>query len=262
MKCLLKHKSTNYKLLNNKTCAKFFSHIYHNFPAVSHYYYNGKLTNLDTFANDYDKYIVAYLHKRWTLKQEIPPRVKILNTKKAFGKVLQNQKIDRKFTNLPEEILRYQYDNGFINRNYIFNILLEKNEIDLYKAVVDKVIVSGYTVKLDDYNDFMNIKDNVDKLVNVFFNGDELTELDKVLELLYIKEKKNRLQNSPKFITKNNTIVFTDNDYKKYITTFGYLNELKDKLNIDIEDKYIFNKVNWGLMLETLQMMGYSNRNM
>jgi hypothetical protein len=239
---------------------KSLSYIYHNLPTVSQYHLNGKLIQLDSQIELYNPQLRAYLEKKWTSKQDIPPAIKSIQTKK--DKILQTQKIDKKYTNLPEELLRFQYDNGFINRNYIMNILLEKNEIDLYKAIMDKLIMNGYTVKTDDYLDYSNIKENINKLVEVFFNGDELTDMEKALEVIYIKEKRNKYLDTPKFLLKGTNFVYTENDYKKYITTFGTLDELKEKLSIDMDNKLLFNKMNWGLILETLQMMGYTNRSM
>jgi hypothetical protein len=258
MKCLLSHRCHTNKLIN--TSVKKFSYIYHNFPIVSQYYCNGKLIQLDSGLESYNKYITALLQKRWTLKQDIPALVKTIHSKKAFAKWLLLQKLDRKYTQLPEEMLRFQYDNGFINRNYIFNILFEKNEIDLYKTIADKLIMNGYTCNYDDFNDYMGTRDKVARLVNIFYNGEVLTDLENVLETIYIKEKRNKYLDTPKFLMKGSNFMYTEGDYKKYMTTFGTLAELKDKLSIEMENKYINKKLDWGLLLETVQMMGYSNR--
>lgn len=239
---------------------KYFSHIYHNFPTVSNYYYNGKQHQFDNDVDSYNNQIMAFLQKRWTLKQDIPPLIKIINTKKSYHKILNSQKIDKKYTPMHIDHLRYQYDNGFINKNYIFNILLEKNEIDLFKNIMDKLIMNGYVVKNDNYIDHNSIRDKINKLAEVFFNGDKLSDLEKCIEALYLREKQLKIIDLPKFLQKNLGLIITENDHKKFISIFGTLRDIKNPICVNMEDKYINEKIDFSLMLETIQKMGLSNR--
>ena len=237
---------------------KNFTYIYNNFPTVSNYYYNGKYYQFDKDIEGYNKYISAFLQKRWTLKQEIPPMIKIIPIKKSIQKFIHNQKIDKKYTILQIDHLRFLHDNGFINKNYVFNILFEKNEIDLCRAINDKIIMNGYVIKCDDYLDYQNILDKVNTYVDIFYNGDNLTELEKVIEAIYLREKMIKYTDMPKFIQKS--VIFTENDFKKFVSIFGSISEIKNPTCNDIDIKYLSKKFNFGLMLEFMQHMGLTNR--
>jgi hypothetical protein len=125
---------------------------------------------------------------------------------------------------------------------------------------MDKLIMNGYVVKHDNYADYSAIRDKINKLVDVFYNGDKLSELEKVLEAIYLREKRIKYTDLPKFLQKNLNVIFTENDFKKYISVYGNIGDIKHPVCINLDEKYITEKFDFSLMLETLQSMGISNR--
>jgi hypothetical protein len=256
--------SSNVLKIFYKTNARNFSNVYHNFPAVHSYYVNGKYVLLDNLTSA-KTLVEEFLSKRWVTKQEIPPKIKVINSTPSLKEIIHPQKNfkNKKMVNIDESVLRYMYEGGYLDRNYFLNVLFEKNEIDLLKEVLDKVVLNGYVVKYFDkkenndskeiivpsneYQEHIQIKEKINKLVSIFYGKQELSELDKVLQLIYINDKWT-IYNHFKY-TKNDKFytVFTDNDY---MASKGFIwlpeNEFK-KENFDVNktlegfnlDKYL-----------------------
>jgi hypothetical protein len=256
--------SSNVLKIFYKTNTRNFSNVYHNFPAVHSYYVNGKYVLLDNLTSA-KTLVEEFLSKRWVTKQEIPPKIKVINSTPSLKEIINSQKNfkNKKMVNIDESVLRYMYEGGYLDRNYFLNVLFEKNEIDLLKEVLDKVVINGYVVKYFDkkenndskeiiapsneYQEHLQIKEKINKLVSIFYGKQELSELDKVLQLIYINDKWT-IYNHFKY-TKNDKFytVFTDNDY---MASKGFIwlpeNEFK-KENFDVNktlegfnlDKYL-----------------------
>lgn len=213
-----------------KTNTRKFSNIYHNFPAVHSYYVNGKYVVLDSLSSG-KTLIKEFLSKRWVTKQEIPPKIKVITSPLSIKEIIHSQKIfkNKKMINIDEYVLRYMYDGGYLDRNYFLNILFEKNEVDMLKEILDKVVINGYVIKYFDdssnknnteiskesceYLEYIQMKEKINKLISIFNGTQELSELDKILQIIYINDKYS-IYNYFKY-SKNQKIYsfFTDNDY-------------------------------------------------
>lgn len=201
------------KTLQNVSNKKF-SYIYNNFPVVHQYYYNGKHCILDTNIEQYNKLIEAFLTKRWTTKQEIPAKIKILNYDFSSSKVLMVQKVQelKKIVQVDEDVLRFQYDHGYIDRNYIMNVLLEKNEIELNRQILNKLIINGYVIKLEDNEKNINFREKIDNLVQIFYKGDKLTAMEKSIQTLYLTYKFRKYISYKSSKLPRDQSIFTDKD--------------------------------------------------
>lgn len=214
MKCLFAKQTSKSKPTLYHINKKNYN-IFNNFPITRFYYSRNKPVTFD--KNTYNTYIEAYLSKKWTLKQEIPPKIQILNIPESFKSIVSSQKISKVVTYIKKELLRFQYDNGYINTNYLFNITFEKNEINLYKSIADKLILNGYVAKQEDSIDYENVKSRIDELVNIFFKGDELTKLDKAIQFIYIEKKIANYLHSKQSTLYKNSCVLTEKDIKQGI---------------------------------------------
>jgi hypothetical protein len=81
------------------------------------------------------------------------------------------------------------YDSGDINSQYIMSLFSEEYEKNVYDAYVNKVLLNGQVVSLGDYNEYVGTKKTCDKLVKIFYQGEELTEFELDLEKIYLAEK-------------------------------------------------------------------------
>ena len=194
MKILTKKTNHNVCKFNNQSI-KHFSHIYHNLPAVTHYWLNGKIVIFDHYPF-YNSTIDEFLNKRWIAKSEISPKIKITNTPSSLSQILSTQKPlekIKKIVNYDENLLRFMHDKGHIDRNYIYNIFLEKNEIDVNKEIMDKVVMNGYVIKYIDneaeYDSYMKNINIIKRLVNIFYISNELTQKEQIIQAIYLTEK-------------------------------------------------------------------------
>jgi hypothetical protein len=241
MKMLCKKKLLEKKIIFNKLCKFDMSYYYHNFPTVAEYYCNGKLITLDKNFHNYNNYFRAFLSKRWINKFEIPPKIEILNVPEGIqGLINHTQSIPNEISplDLDESILKYFYSKGYINRNYIFNILFEKNEINLYKSILNKQIMNGYVVKYffddrdgeiiqSDFNIQNNISQKIKEYVKIFFFGQELTRFEKALNIHYLTQKW------------NNYIDYKNNKEGIQYTLFTRNDMLRSKLFFDYKEKLL-----------------------
>jgi hypothetical protein len=207
----------------HKNVRRNFSYIYHNLPSVPNYNLNGKNIILDEDISNYNKFIREFLTKKWLTKSEIPPIIKSIPISQKD--ILSYQKVLKRTPMVPldEDILRYQYEKGFINRNYLFNILFEKNEIDLNRAILSRIVMSGYCVKYFDCQDFQELTENrqkVENLVKVFYLGQNLTDQEKAIQAIYLTYKYNKWRERKKFA------LFTNSDLAKSMNVNYFIEEL------------------------------------
>lgn len=181
--------------INKISYKKNSSHIYHNLPAVPHYWLNGKIVIFDNYPI-YNSTIDEFLDKRWISKHEIPPKIKIVNAPQSLIGILSTQKFhekSKKIVSYDENMLRFLHEKGHIDRNYIFNTLFEKNEIDLTKEILDKVVINGYVVKYieneEEYNEYNKNLSLINRFVGIFYDCNELTEKEKIIQAIYSQEK-------------------------------------------------------------------------
>jgi hypothetical protein len=229
---------------------KEFSYIYHNYPAVPHYWVDGKIKILDYYPW-YNTIITQFLNKRWINKDEIPPKINVLtNQISSHNTNITYSKFN--IVNFDENILHYMHDAGYIDRNYTMNILLEPNEIELNKEILNKIIMNGYVIKYLDnepeYIEYNNTKNEIDSLVKIFYEGKkyQLTELEKLIQTKYILLK---WEKNWQYKDRNNTMRkksdVTDFDMERSMGMIAFSENLfkKGTINIyNILQNFNFNK--------------------
>lgn len=181
----------------NYTYKKQFS-IIHNYHSPYTLWYHGKFVNLDDKMEEYNKYIQAFLSKRFTHKREIPPKIKILpkdlnNTLKDYHNSFYIQKTYPLYTLLDLSYLKQMHNLNIIDSGYILSRFCEDGEKNMIDAIYEKVLVCGRVEFLEDYEFFENIRKECKRLVDVFYNGDKLSPFEREIERAYLHLKREKM---------------------------------------------------------------------
>jgi len=151
-----------------------------------------KTVKYDSFLNEYDKAVKAFLAKRWTKKEELPPKIYIIDPVDEVKDSLNQQRLVFMKKLLEHERLQKMSDANDMNSQYLMSITLEEHLKPLFDEYLKKVLVNGQVVpmkKLEEYNQIVN---DCKKVYMRFFFGDELTELEKDIESRYLLTKQGK----------------------------------------------------------------------
>lgn len=187
--------------LKNKTSVlisfstKKFS-IIHNYHSPYIVWSNGANCIFDDNINEYNEYIQAFLEKRFTHKKEIWPKIKIL---KDLGKILKDYhntfyvQITYPVHNLiPYAYMKHIHSHNIIDSGYVISRFFEEWEKPMYDAAFSKFFICGRVEFMEDAEYFKNLRTDVSNLIDVFYNGDKLTEFEREIERAYLTCKQNK----------------------------------------------------------------------
>eukprot|EP01017_Pseudomicrothorax_dubius_P041819 TRINITY_DN6744_c0_g1_i2.p1 TRINITY_DN6744_c0_g1~~TRINITY_DN6744_c0_g1_i2.p1 ORF type:complete len:580 (-),score=146.87 TRINITY_DN6744_c0_g1_i2:150-1889(-) len=152
---------------------------------TKHYYY-------DTNIWQYMPPIRALLQRRWTRKEEVPPKIAILEELPELRPQLEQQRLITftKLFDIPR--LARMHEVGEIDTAYLISILCEDHFKPLIDALLSKVLVSGAMPPLERRSEHEALRQEVIRLYRVFFFGDEVTELERDLEYKYLYSKQEK----------------------------------------------------------------------
>lgn len=91
----------------------------------------------------YSKEIQAFLQKRRITRNEVPPKIAVVQSPKQFGNLLKSQTIEKEFEEVSLNSLAVCFDNMEIDTHYIWSIFFDNSEFSLYKSILQKQILNG-----------------------------------------------------------------------------------------------------------------------
>ncbi len=88
-----------------------------------------------------------------------------------------------------ERHLERLYEADDVNSQYVQSVVCEEFEKQMHEAIMQKVLMNGSVVSLIDKPKHDQIREKVDKLHKIFYQGDPLTEFELDVERMYVNEK-------------------------------------------------------------------------
>lgn len=140
----------------------------------------------DENITEYNKYIQAFLNKRFTHKKEVPPKISILNTSKEYHNTLYIQQSYPFYTLFDIQNMKFMRNLNILDTGYFISRFFEEYEKNLYDAVLSKILVCGRVEFMEDQNEFNEIKKKINSLVKIFYDGDPVSFLERDIERSYI----------------------------------------------------------------------------
>jgi hypothetical protein len=200
--------------------------IIHNYHSPASLFLGNREYIFDEGVKDYNKYIQAFLTKRFTHKKEIEPKIKIINQVETYHNTFYIQKTYPLYNLYDIGHLKYLHGLRIFETGYYISRFFEEYEKPMYDAMLEKVIICGRVPFMEDYETFATVKAKVDEMINKFYNGDKLTAFEREVEraYLYIKQE-NMLENIQKAsISKNLKL-------KEIVMTYSELNKQSGHIN-------------------------------
>lgn len=246
---LVKSRIKNVKNPQFKLHRKYFSNYYSNHPCLTEYEINGKLEKLD-IKDYYNEIIENFLTKKYSSKEEILTKLKIgtenfknnLLIKSAFfidDKYSDSNK-NFEYTDFSEDELKRQIQYKKLDKNYIYNVLLGKDEYELINLVTRNVILNGYAIKEEDSNIFNEQRKEVENLVDIYYNGDNLTEVEKTIRLIYLSQKYKKFKYYLDHKYEDYYCKFTEKDYVNFLP-ISFSQELHINKSLYFSDNKFYN---------------------
>jgi len=127
---------------------RFSFTIYSNQHQKDAEFINGKTIRYDTNISEYDKAVKALLAKRWTTKEELPPKIYIIDPIPEVADSLESQKLVFMRKLLEPERLQRMHETNDMNSQYLMTTTLEEHFKPLCDEYLKKVLVNGYFLKI------------------------------------------------------------------------------------------------------------------
>ena len=208
------------RCFNLNKASKHFS-ITHNYHSPATLWVNGREYKFDDNLEEYSSYIQAFLNRRYTHKKEISPKIKVL---KDMNNVLRDYhnsfyvQITYPTYNLFDlDYLRYMQAHKIIDSGYIISRFFEEYEKPMYDAMLTKFLINGRVEFMEDRELFYNYRQEINKLIKVFYDGDKLSYLEREIERAYLilKQSKNyelvnKYVNNPKLKKEECVLTFSE----------------------------------------------------
>lgn len=216
-----------------KNCKKHFS-VIHNYHSPSVIYVNGREIIHDEKLNEYNKYIQAFLNKRFTHKKEIYPKISILEAVPSYHDTFYIQKSFPFYTMTDISHLKFLHSLKLFDTCYIISRFFEANEKLLFDAKNEKLLVSGRVPFMEDIQLFENLKVKIDELIKKFYEGDKLSEFERSIERAYLILKQGKYE---EFLNKNSGLKKQD-----VFLSFSERNKMSGHINFRMHDMQYFFK--------------------
>lgn len=107
----------------------------------------------------------------------------------TYNDVLQQQRLAPIEILYDERHLERLFEADDVNSQYVQSVVCEEYEKNMHEAILQKVIMNGSVVSLLDKPKHDQIRERVEKLHKVFYQGDELTNFELDIERMYVNEK-------------------------------------------------------------------------
>lgn len=122
----------------------------------------------------------------------VEPKIYVIKPLQSIAETLKTQKTVNFTQLLDNDRLNKIFKTESIDTKYIMSICLEP----YFKAVLDqylqKVLVNGRTIPLNDLKKYEVIKKKVLNLFRMFFYGDQITLYERQIEKKYLAEKQKK----------------------------------------------------------------------
>lgn len=186
----------NLKCMHSSLSKKKFS-IIHNYHSPYILWLGVKYEMMDDNIEEYNRYIQAFLTKRFTHKKEIAPKIKVLkdlqNVLKDYHNTFYIQKTFPLYNLLNLTYMKYMHSHKIFDTGYVISRFSEEYEKNMYDAVFEKLLVCGRVEFMEDKPYFDEIRSKIDSLVSTFYNGDKLSPFEREIERTYLILKQNKL---------------------------------------------------------------------
>ena len=111
---------------------------------------------------------------------------------KSIENSLKIQKLVNLTNLLNEERLLSLSKSDFIDSKYIMSVCCEQHLKPMLDQYLQKVLLNGQTVPMNEYQKYMLIKYKLLALYRVFFYGDPITLYERQIEKKYLAEKQQK----------------------------------------------------------------------
>ncbi len=258
---------TTFKNNSKNTFSGLYNTQIRNF-SIAHNYHSPKVlySGIREFTHEenissYNKYIQAFLNKRFTHKKEITPKIGILNIPKGYHNTLYTQKSYPFFNLYDIQNMRFIKSVSVLNTGYIISRFFEEYEKPMYDALLSKIIVSGRVEFSEDSEKYDKIKSKINSLINIFYNGDSLSALEREIERSYLILKIQKQNELMKLYAANQKL-----KREEIFVSYSELNKLSGHVNFrmhhpeyNFKSKPIFEKINVERMFYSLFEIRYNS---
>jgi hypothetical protein len=249
----------------NKNVKKLFKSIkhfsiIHNYHSPASLYIGNREYIFDETVKEYNKYIQAFLTKRFTHKKEIEPKIKIMNPPDNYHDTFYLQKTYPLYNLYEIAHMKYLHNLKIYETGYIISRFFEEYEKPMYDSMLEKVIICGRVPFIEDLEAYSKIKLAVDELINKFYNGDKLTPMEREIERAYLYIKQENIIESLRksSIAKNFKV-------KEIVMTYSEVNKQAGHINFRMpHPEYffrpapLFETIDVNLMFNTLFEMRFN----
>lgn len=195
------------------TMARSMSY-YHNFIHPPFFYVNGVKYINDYDIEEYKPQVQAFLTKRRLTKREVPPRVSIIKDMGPdYRHVYNQQKL------VPGEILYNEkhmqrlHEMDEMNSQYVHSVFCQEYEKNMIEAIKQKIVMNGSVPSIMDKPRHDIIVREALSLHRQFYEGEELTILEKDIERTYITDKLYKLKKWRRRKSYRFKVKWTNSDY-------------------------------------------------
>jgi hypothetical protein len=238
--------------------------IIHNYHSPYIVWSSGTNCIFDDNINEYNEYIQAFLEKRFTHKKEIWAKIKVL---KDLDKILKDYhntfyvQITYPVHNLiPYAYMKHIHSHNIIDSGYVISRFFEEWEKPMYDAAFSKFFVCGRVEFMEDAEYFKKLKTDVNKLIDIFYNGDKLSEFEREIERAYLTVKQNKFNElqakyfaNPKLKRDECFLTFSEKN-----KIFGHVNFRMRHPSYFFQPRPIFEKISVDKMFYSLYEIRYN----
>jgi len=248
-----------HKLFQKKTIRNFsIIHNYHSPPTL---YLGNREFIFDEALKDYNKYIQAFLTKRFTHKKEIEPKIKIINTVPSYHNDFYIQTTYPLYNLYDLTHMKYLHNLKIYETGYIISRFFEEYEKPMLDAMLSKILINGRVPFIEDMAEFSKNKELVDSLIYKFYNGDKLSAFEREIERAYVYIKQeNFAENVQKFnIDENIKLKEIHVTYSEINKQAGHINFRMPHPDYFFRSAPLFEAINVNLMFNTLFEIRYNS---
>lgn len=173
----------------NRLYRKVSGTIYTNQHIKAEAEYENKKYAYDFFLTNYDDLSRAYLTKRRTTKSEIWPKAYIMEETPGTEASLSKQALPYLKNLLDINTMGRMNDMGQLAPQFIMSALFEEGFKPFLDEVCRKTVMNGDQVPMEQARTEENNRNKLIELFRVFHYGDEMSELETLVERGYLQAK-------------------------------------------------------------------------
>lgn len=166
-------------MLSKLGISRRFMSFTHNLHSPPFFYVNGIRYIQDHDLEDYEPSVQAFLGKRWTTKREVPPKIAIQDDLgDSYRHVYYQQRLAPGDMNYEQKHMERLYNTDDVNTQFIHAMVCQDYEKSMIEEVMQKRVMNGSVVSSLDLPKQKEISKKCDELVDVFYNGEALSDLE------------------------------------------------------------------------------------